>query len=130
MTKSDDVTRGMFEGPLSNSDRAVIGVLILSIALLSLYFIIAMFVPKMRPRWSIKRRGAIRGRGSVTILGPKFGPVTCLGTSIFIAALLVPLVEPDWGIKGAFGIFVTGAILTAIGGMIDSIRGRSEYRRK
>lgn len=130
MTKSDDATPGMFEGPLSNSDRAVIGVLILSIAMLSLYFIIAMFVPKMRPRWSISRRGGMRGIRPVTILGPKFGPVTCLGTSIFVAALPIPLIEPDWGFNVVFGIFVTGAILIAIGGMIDSIRGRSEYRRK
>ncbi len=94
------------------------------IPLLAVYFLVAVFVPRLRPRWGI------RVRRSVTVLKPKFGAVSCMGAFIMISTFFIPTFWPHSDFKVAGGTFVTGMILAFIGMTIDSIRGRTEYRRR
>jgi hypothetical protein len=94
------------------------------IPLVAAYFLVAVFVPRIRPRWGV------RVRRSVIVLKPKFGAVSCIGAFIIISTFFIPTFWPHSDFKVAGGTFVTGGILFFIGMTIDSIRGRTEYRRK
>ncbi len=101
------------------------------------YFLVATFVPRVRPRWGISwtywwtRSDAGQTRRRL----PVIGPMSCLGLFLFIGSLMTFIV---WGDRPAVDAWATrtwivGFILVAVGRMFAGpaeVEQVSSRRRK
>jgi UDP-N-acetylmuramyl pentapeptide phosphotransferase/UDP-N-acetylglucosamine-1-phosphate transferase len=97
-------------------------IIVLSIAA---YFLIAAFVPRIRPRWGVSK-GTKRRR----VLGPRLGMVTCIGISVFIGGFALPMIWTRTPHEWLERILSAGFALVGIGAILDWFVGPTDDQRK
>ena len=109
-------------------------VLIIGVALLSAYFFLAAFLPRLRIRYGLRSLITLypRGRPQEYYGLPRMGQMACVGTGLFLAFfpvfdLGVTLSLPEVP-KIAFLMMLTGFILGFAGASRDKRKGWVSYR--